>query len=225
MAYNFIGCDREQSYLLPPSIKDWLPEDHLAWFILDVVGEMDLSGFYARRREDGWGRAAFDPSMMVALLLYCYCIGERSSRKIEVRCREDVACRVITANHIPDHTTISRFRQDSESELSQLFVEGLKLCAEAGLVKVGVVALDGTRVRANASLGANRTAGTIDKEVHEILQEARDTDAREDRLFGESRNSKQLPEELAEPASRLSRLAEAKARLDREAAEHQDAYQ
>src|SRR5712691_5697056 len=106
VAQKFLPCDRDQELLLPPSLREWLPEDHLAWFVLDAVGEIDLSAFYSVYREDGWGRAAFEPAMMVALLLYAYAVGERSSRGIERRCREDVAFRVITANRVPDHATI-----------------------------------------------------------------------------------------------------------------------
>jgi transposase len=110
VAQNFLPCDRDQELLLPPGLREWLPEDHLAWFVLDAVDEIDLSAFYGAYREDGWGRAAFEPAMVVALLLFAYAVGERSSREVERRCREDVAFRVITANRIPDHATIARFR-------------------------------------------------------------------------------------------------------------------
>src|SRR4051812_27757367 len=108
MAQNFIGCDREQELLLPPSLREWLPQEHLAWFVLDAVAEMDLAAFVASYRDDGWGRAAHDPAMMVALFVYAYAIGVRSSRAIERRCHDNVAFRVITANHAPDHATIAR---------------------------------------------------------------------------------------------------------------------
>jgi transposase len=114
MPRNFIECDRDQELLLPPSMREWLPEDHLAWFVADAVEEIDLSAFYRAYRDDGWGRAAFEPRMMVALLLYAYVVGERSSRGIERRCREDVAFRVLAANQIPDHATIARFRARHE---------------------------------------------------------------------------------------------------------------
>jgi len=119
--YNFLPVERDQSFLLPPSMRDWLPEDHLAFFILDVVEQMDLTPFFLRYRDDGWGAPAHDPKMMVALLLYAYCIGERSSRRIERRCNEDVACRVICANTSPDHTTIARFRRQNERALVSCF--------------------------------------------------------------------------------------------------------
>src|SRR5215207_9566810 len=131
MAQNFIACDREQELLLPPSLREWLPEGHLAWFVLDAVDAMDLSAFVAAYRVDGHGRAAHDPAMMVALLLYAYAIGERSSRRIERRCLEDVATRVICANQARDHTTIARFRQRHEAALGGLFGGVLELCAEA----------------------------------------------------------------------------------------------
>src|SRR5204863_3520595 len=134
MAQNFLPCDREQELLLPPSLREWLPEDHLAWFVLDAVDEINLSVFYGGYREDGWGRAAFEPAMMVALLLYAYAVGERSSRGIERRCVEDVAYRVIAAQQTPDHATIARFRVRHEAALAGLFSEVLGLCRESGLV-------------------------------------------------------------------------------------------
>ncbi len=150
MTQNFLSCDREQSLLLPPNLRDWLASDHLAWFVLDVVEDLDLKPFFADYRADGWGRAAFDPAMMIALTLYAYAIGERSSRRIERRCREDIAFRVICANQVPDHATIARFRVRHESALGEVFTEVLSLCAEAGLVKVGLIALDGTKIQAKA---------------------------------------------------------------------------
>lgn len=141
---------------MPPSLREWLPEDHLAWFVLAAVDEMDLAAFYASYREDGHRRAAHDPAMMLALLLYGYCRGQHSSRVIERECVEDVAYRVIAANQRPDHCTIARFRQRHEAALAELFGQVLELCAEAGLVKGGVIAIDETKVRANASQHAAR---------------------------------------------------------------------
>src|ERR671933_2295149 len=151
MAQNFIACDREQPFLLPPDVREWLPEDHLAWFVIDAVGVMDLESFYAAYREDGHGRAAYEPSMMVALLLYCWARGVRSSRAIERACVEDVACRVIAAQQRPDHATIARFVERHERALGELFGEVLGLCADAGLASVGVIAIDGTKVAGNAN--------------------------------------------------------------------------
>jgi transposase len=221
MPQNFLTCDREQSLLLPPSLREWLPEDHLAWFVLDAVAELDLEAFYAGYRADGWGRAAFDPAMMVALLLYAYVIGERSSRAIERRCREDVAFRVITANQVPDHATIARFRARHELALGQLFTQVLGLCARSGLVSLGVVALDSTKVAANASSAATRTYEQI---AEELLADAAAIDAAEDQQFGQSRGD-ELPPELADARSRRARLRLAKERME---AEHQaaiDAHQ
>jgi transposase len=210
MPQNFIACDREQELLLPPNLREWLPEDHLAWFVLAAVEEMDLSGFYGAYRSDGHGRAAHEPAMMVALLLYAYCKGQRSSRVIERGCVEDVAFRVIAANQRPDHTTIARFRQRHESAIAGLFGEVLGLCAEAGLVKVGVIAIDGTKMRANASQHAARDYEQLAKE---ILEEAAETDRVEDEQFGEARGE-ELPPELASGEGRRAWLRDARRRLD-----------
>jgi transposase len=215
MPQNFLACDREQELLLAPSLREWLPEDHLAWFVIDAVAAMDLAAFYAAYRADGHGRAAHDPAMMVTLLLYAYAIGERSSRRIERRCVEDVAARVICANQRPDHTTIARFRQRHETALAGLFGEVLALCAEAGMVRVGVVAIDGTKVHANASQHATRSYEEI---AREILAEADAIDAAEDEQFGERRGD-ELPSELATAQGRRGWLREAKRRLDEKRAE------
>jgi transposase len=217
MAANFIGCDREQAFLMPPSLRDWVPEDHLVWTILEAVGEMDLSDFYADYRTDGHGRPAYDPKMMVALLLYAYAKGNRSSRGIERECQEDVAYRVICANHVPDHSTIAEFRVRHEAALADVFTSVLSLCRRAGLVRVGVVAVDGTKIAANASRTANRSYEQI---AREILAEAAETDRREDELYGEARGD-ELPERLRTSAGRRAALREAKQELERErAAEH-----
>src|SRR3954464_13736230 len=215
MAQNFIACDREQELLLPPSLREWLPEGHLAWFVIDAVAQWDLAGFYGAYRADGHGRAAHDPVMMVALLLYAYAIGERSSRRIERRCVEDVACRVICANRAPDHTTIARFCQRHEAALAELFGEVLALCAEAGLAGVGGIAIDGTKVHANASQHANRD---YERLAREILEEADAVDAAEDERFGDARGD-ELPPELATSQGRRGWLREAKRRLDDKRAE------
>ena len=215
MAQNFVACDREQELLLPPSLREWLPEGHLAWFVIDAVAALDLSAFYAAYRVDGHGRPAHDPAMMVALLLYGYAIGERSSRRLERRCVEDVATRVICANQAPDHTTIARFRQRHERALAGLFGEVLALCADAGLVRVGVIAVDGTKVAANAAPQATRDYEQI---AREILAEADAVDAEEDERFGDARGD-ELPPELATAQGRRGWLREAKRRLDEQRAE------
>ena len=223
MPQNFIECDRDQELLLPPSLREWLPDDHLAWFVIDAVAEMDLAAFYVSYRDDGWGRAAFDPQMMVALLLYAYAIGERSSRRIERRCREDVAFRVICANRAPDHVTIARFCSRHEQALADTFTSVLALCARSGLVSVGLVALDGTLVRGNASKAANRSYASIREEVESIIGEARATDAAEDAELGERRGD-ELPAELADPRSRRARLRRCKEELEREQQEAERAH-
>jgi transposase len=224
MPQNFIECDREQELLLPPSLREWLPSDHLAWFIVDAVEEMDLAPFYGAYRADGWGRAAFEPQMMVSLLLYAYAIGERSSRAIERRCREDVAFRVLAANRVPDHATIARFRARHEQALADTFEQALALCAKDGLVSVGLVALDGSLISGNASQGATRAYPQIRAEVERMLSEAAEVDEREDAELGDRRGD-ELPEELCDRRSRRERLRRCKEELEREQAEAQRAYQ
>ncbi len=224
MGYNFVPCDRNQAFLMPPTLDEWLPRDHLARFVIAVVETLDLSAFYTRRRADGWGRAAYDPKMMVTLLIYAYATGARSSRLIERRCVEDVAFRFITANEAPDHATIARFVAEHEQGLADLFDQVLRLAAEVGLVRVGLVALDSTRIKANASPGANRTGDWIRSEVDRIINEARAIDEEEDRRLHECSDS-DIPGDLVEPDSRLRRLLAAKARLDAEQQKRRAAYQ
>jgi len=200
---------------MPPSLREWLPANHLAWFVLSSVEAMDLAPFYASYRSDGHGRPAHDPAMMVALLLYAYCKGQRSSRAIEHECVEDIAYRVIAANEVPDHTTIARFRQRHETALAGLFSEVLTLCAQEGLVKVGVVAIDGTKVHASASREATRDFEQIAKE---ILEQAAEVDRQEDEQFGDARGD-ELPAELSTEQGRRGWLREAKRRLDAKRAE------
>src|SRR5271155_409415 len=195
MAMNFLACDREQSFLMPPDPRDWLPEDHLAWFVLASVEEMDLGAFYGSYRQDGWGRAAFEPSMMVALLMYAYAQGERSSRGIE------------------------RFRVRHEVALAGLFNEVLGLCRESGLVKVGVIAIDGTKVHANASHHSNLDYEQL---AREILKEAGEVDAAEDALYGEARGD-ELPEHLRTREGRRAALRKAKEKLAHERAGREEA--
>jgi transposase len=215
MGQNFIACDREQSFLLPPDVREWLPEDHFAWFVLDAVAQMDLAAFYGAYRADGHGRAAFDPGMVVALLLYAYARGTRSSRAIERACQEDVAYRVIAANQVPDHTTLARFRQRHQDALAGLFGDVLGLCAQAGLVQVDVIAVDGTKVHANAS---ERATCDYEQIAREILADADAVDQEEDERYGERRGD-ELPEHLATGEGRAKWLAEAKRRLEQQRAE------
>lgn len=210
MGQNFIARDREQSFLMPPDVREWLPDGHLAWFVIDAVAEMDLSAFYGAYRSDGHGRAAYEPAMMVILLLYAYARGMRSSRAIERACEEDVAFRVIAAHQRPDHATIARFVERHQAALAGLFGGVLGLCAQAGLATVGVIAIDGTKVHANASRDANLDYEQI---AREILAEAQAVDAAEDKAFGEAR-SDELPPELANAQGRRKWLREAQRRLD-----------
>lgn len=223
MGQNFLSCDRGQVMLLPASVADWLPDGHLARFVVDVVERLDLGAFYAAYRADGSGRPAHDPVMMVALVLYNYAVGVRSSRVIERRCVEDVACRFVAANRAPDHVTINRFRSRHQDALSGLFGEVLALCAQAGMVKVGTVAVDSTKLAADASLGANRTYEGLQAEARRILEEAAAVDAAEDELYGEARGD-ELPPELADPDTRAGRirelLDELQAERDQAQAEH-----
>jgi transposase len=215
MPQNFLPCDREQVLLMPPSLTEWLPEDHFAWFVLASVEEMDLSAFYAAYRRDGHGRAAHDPAIMVPLLLYAYARGRRSSRAIERACVEDIAHRVIAANQVPDHTTIARFRQRHEAALAGVFSDVLALCADAGLADVTVLAVDGTKVRADACRDATRDYEQI---AAEILAEADAVDRAEDEQFGEARGD-ELPAQLATHQGRRGWLREAKRRLDEKRAQ------
>src|ERR687893_2853005 len=209
MGARFIGCDREQVFLMPPSLRDWVPEGHLVWTVLDAVAELDLSPVYADYRDDGRGRPAYEPSMMVALLVYAYARGNRSSRGIERACIEDVAYRVVTGNLAPDHSTIAEFRCRHEQPLGEVFSGVLGLCARAGLASVGVVAIDGTKMSANAAINANRDFGQI---AREILAEAAEIDRREDERYGRERGD-ELPEHLRTREGRRKALREAKERL------------
>jgi transposase len=199
---------------MPPDLREWLPEDHLAWFVIDAVGEMDLEAFYGAYRVDGRSRPAYDPAMMVAVLLYAYARGVRSSRVIERACEEDVAFRVLAAQQRPDHATIARFIERHQDAIAGLFSEVLSLCANHGLAKVGVIAVDGTKVPANASRDANRDYEQL---AREILEEAKAVDAAEDELYGDARVD-ELPEQLRTGEGRRAWLREAKRRLEEQRA-------
>jgi transposase len=210
MAQNFIGCDRDQSFLMPPDVRDWLPEDHFAWFVMDAVAGMKLNAFYDAYRRDGVGRRAYDPAMMVALLLYSYARGVRSARRIERACVEDVPCRVIAMLERPDHATIARFVERHEKPLGELFGQVLELCAQAGLAAPTVVAIDGTKIDANANRHATMDWDQI---AAEIIQDARATDQAEDELYGDARGD-EPPPELATRGGRKGWLRDAQRRLE-----------
>ena len=227
MSRIYLSYDPEQKLLLPPDLREWVPEDHLALFISDVVDELDLSAIVGTYESgDGRGRPPYHPVMMVKLLVYGYSIGKVSSRKIEQATYGDVAFRVLACNQHPDHDSIASFRKRHLQELAGLFVQVLKMCERAGLVKLGNVAIDGSKLRANAS---KRKAMSYDRmcekekqlvaEVARLLKEAEDADAAEDQRHGKGVRGDQLPAELARRESRLRKIREAKAALEAEAKE------
>jgi transposase len=203
VAYNFVAGDREQLMLMPVSVADWLPDDHLAWFVLDVVAELDLSAFRLAYRADGRGGAAYDPRLMLGVLIYAYAVGERSSRRIERRLVEDVAFRVVAANRQPDHATIARFRAQHQDAIAQLFGQVLAVCARAGVLRPGLVAIDGTKLTANASRDANHTATEL---AEQILAEAAGIDAAEDAAQPPAGDHRGLPAAVGARAGRRARL-------------------
>jgi transposase len=211
----------DQVFLLPPSPRDWLPEGDLVYFLLDTVATLDLTPIFAHYERERRGQPPFHPRMMVALLLYCYATGTRSSRRIMRRCRTDLACRVIVGEDIPDFRTISDFRKTHLARLETLFVEVLKLCALAGLAKVGTIALDGTKVKANASrhkaMSYDRMQEEqkrLKEEIAGMLAEAQAADDAEDARHGPDRQGDELPAELARRQSRLAKIQQAKTMLE-----------
>ena len=231
MSKSFRTCDLDQPFLLPPSLQDWLPENHLARFIGELTNGLELSkiyGFYGRR--DGRGKAAYHPVMMVRLLLYGYCVGVMSSRRIERASYEDVAFRYLAADQHPDHDTVASFRRQHLPVLAQLFTQVLQLCDKAGLVKLGHVAIDGTKIQANASKHKAMSYERMEEkekqlkaEVEKLLAQAAEIDAAEDALYGKGKRGDELPAELARRESRLKKIAEAKAALEQEARERAEA--
>jgi transposase len=202
-------------FVLPPNMGEWLSEDHFAWFVIAAVDEFDMTEFEQLSRLGGAGREGFDPRMLLALLIYAYAVGQRSSRQVERLCLSDVAFRVICAQDVPDHTTIARFRQRHEAAVVDLFGQVLRLCARAGLGRAGVVAIDGTKIAANASKGANRSEGWFRREAARMVAEAEAVDAAEDAMFGQVRGD-ELPPEWTDPRRRASRIRQALADFDAE---------
>jgi transposase len=226
---NFRPYDLDQ-LILPPDLREWLPEAHLANFIIDVVAGLDLSPIIKAYDASRGGQPPLDPRLMVGLLLYGYCVGMTSSRKIERATYDSVPFRVIAADQHPDHDTIAEFRRRHLPALAELFVQVLRLCQAAGLVKLGHVALDGTKMRANASRHKamsyeymERRERELREQVAKLLQQAEDADAAEDALYGRSRRGDELPGELAFKQSRLKKIQEAKAALEAEARERAQA--
>jgi transposase len=224
MSKTYREWSPDQAYLFPPSPQDWLSEDDLVYFLLETVATLDLSPFFTHYERELRGQPPFHPRMVVALLLYCYATGTRSSRRIMKRCRVDVACRIIVGEDIPDFRTISDFRKTHLTRLETLFVEVLKLCALAGLAKVGTVSLDGTKIKANASrhkaMSYDRMKSEearLKEEIAKLLAEAEAADSAEDARHGPDRHGEELPEELARRESRLAKIQEAKALLEERA--------
>ena len=223
---SFRPWNPEQTLLLPPSPVDWLPENHLVFFLLDLALELDLEEIHAvYRQKDPRGGKAYDPRMMVVLLLYAYGVGLPSSRRIEKACWDDAAFRVLTGNQQPDHSRISDFRRRHLAALAGLFVQVLRLCQKAGLVSVGQVALDGTKIRANASKHKAmshermlKSEKQLEAEMRALLRKAEIIDAQEDGLYGKGKRGDELPEELQRRSSRLEWIRKAKAELEAEAA-------
>lgn len=225
MDKQFKEYSPDQIFLLPPNLHDWLPDNHLAYFVSDVVDQLDISEI-EKNYNGGAGQPAYHPRMMTKLIVYAYCVGTPSSRKIEIKTYEDVAFRVLAAGAHPDHDTIAEFRKRHIRRLARLFVQVLLLCREAGLVKLGHVALDGTKVKANASKHkAMSYARMCEKEkelarqVEELLKRAEKVDEEEDRKYGKGKRGDELPEELRFRQSRLKKIREAKEALEREAKE------
>lgn len=225
MAKHYLSYDLDQRLLMPPDMRTWLPEGHLALFLADVAASLDLSVFYkSRSGKDSRGREGYHPQMMVTLLLYAYCVGKPSSRKIEKATYEDVAFRVLAGDRHPDHDSIAAFRKTYIKELGKLFGQVLLLCRAAGLVKLGHVALDGSKIKANASkhkaMSYERMCEAerkIAKEVERLLSEAERIDAEEDAQYGKGKRGDELPAELSRRESRLEKIREAKAALEAEA--------
>lgn len=220
MSYNFLPYSQAQQYLLPPSLHEWVKEGSLERFISDVVDHLDeageLAAFYAPYRTDGWGHPAYHPVMLLKVLLYGYSVGVRSSRKLATALERDIAFRYLAANLQPDFRTISDFRKRHLADFEELFRRTVDLSREAGLAKMGRVAIDGRRVKGDAALDRNRTRKQIEKQIREILEEAERIDAEEDEKYGRDRRGDELPEELRTREGRLRKLKEARARLEAE---------
>jgi transposase len=237
MARSYRPVVRDQEFLLPPNMADWLGADHLVWFILDVVEQLDTSALHSARRTGGVGRAGYDPDMLLALMIYAYATGQRSSRRIERLCADHVAYRVLCAQDPPDHTTIARFRAAHDEVFTDLFAQVLRLCSQAGLVAVGVIAIDGTKIAANASKSANRSQQWVTEQARRIAEdavaEAAAVDAAEDAAEAAGPPQRQ-PAELGTSAGRkaaikkameeMARQDAARAEADAADAAHQEQY-
>ncbi|MBO0776476.1 MAG: transposase, partial [Actinobacteria bacterium] len=221
MAKRYRPVQRDQVFLFPPSMRDWLPADHPVWLVIAAVDQMDTRPFHRRRKTGGAGAAGYDPDMLVTMLVWAYAHRVTSSRRIEQLCHTDVAFRVICGGNLPDHTTIARFREEFPEAVAAFFAAVLALCAALGMGRLGVVALDGTKIAASASKSANRSEEYLRKLAEETVARHRDTDAAEDDLFGPGNRGDEVPEDAWSPKSRNQRIAAAlrSLREEREAAE------
>lgn len=227
MPTNYRTYQPEQSFLLPPSLSDWLPEKHLAFFISEVVNELDLSGFYGRQEQsDPRGNQPFDPAMMLKVLIYAYATGTFSSRRISKKLEEDVAFRVLAAGNFPEHRTICDFRKDNLKEFIGLFKQVAQIARTTGMAKLGRVAIDGTKIKANASRRKAMSYDRMEKEEKRLEEEIADLtrqadriDVEEDQEHGPENRGDELPEELRHRESRLRVIKEAKKRLEARQAE------
>src|SRR5688572_13045322 len=237
MPTSFLPYEPEQDFLLPPSVSDWLPENHLGYFVSEIIDRLDLEKFYARYEGDGRRNQPYDPAMLVKVLVYGYATGVFSSRKMARKLYEDVAFRILGAGNFPSHRTICDFRLRHLPELKELFVQVAQLARELGLVKLGTIALDGTKVKANASKHKAMSYGRmreqeqkLKQEIEALLERARATDAQEDARLGvDQAAEEELPAELRRRQERLAKIEQAKARLearqveaDRERGRHPD---
>ena len=216
MAKEFRPVRRDQVFLMPPDMREWLPSDHLVWFILDTLEALDLTGLEATRRRGGVGAAGYDPRMLLGLLMYGYCRGVRSSRQIERLCGTDVAFRVLCAQDVPDHCTLARFRADCQDEFTSLFTQVLMIAGRAGLARFGTVAIDGTKIAANASIDANRGQEWLALEVDRMVTDAEQVDAQEDALSAQGHlpaEGERLPATLTDGKGRRARIRAAAAEV------------
>jgi transposase len=221
---TFQPYEPRQAYLLPPSPQEWLPKDHLAYFVLDLVGTLDLRGITRRYESELRGYPPHDPRMMVALLVYGYCVGVRASRQIEKKTHEDIAFRMLAGDNHPDHTRVSEFRRIHLAALAGLFLQILRLCQKAGLVKLGHVAIDGTKVKANASKHKAMSHDRMKEEeqrlkavVDAMLRDAEAVDAEDDARYGKDKRGGEMPDDLRDPRTRLARIQQLRAELEAEA--------
>src|SRR5664279_3604051 len=226
VAKGYRPVDRDQQFLMPPDMREWLSADHPVWLVIAAVGQLDTSAVHAHRRTGGVGRAGYHPDMLLTLLMWAWAQGVRSSRRIERACEQDVAFRVICAGDVPDHVTISRFRAETAAAMESVFEQVLILCAKLGMARLGVVALDGVKIGCNASMSANRTeeglgkAGQDERDRAAAAEHAA-ADAAEDDLFGPDDRGDRVPPDAVDPSSRATRIGAALADLQAE----QDAEQ